>query len=44
MNSKKTSLTLEMTAALTLDIAIIFASQLYATTNMGGCLMMSPLS
>src|ERR671932_1500536 len=42
MNSKKTSLTLGMVAALTLGIAIIFASPLSATTNMGGGMMMSP--
>ncbi len=42
MNSKKTSLTLGMATALTLGIAIIFASPLSATTNMGGGLMMSP--
>jgi hypothetical protein len=42
MNSKKTSLTLGMVAALTLGIAIIFASPLSATTNMGGGTMMSP--
>ena len=36
MNSKKTSLTLGMVAALTLGIAIIFASPLSATMNMGG--------
>ena len=41
MNSKKTSLTLGMVAALTLGIAIIFASPLSATTNMGGGMMMS---
>jgi hypothetical protein len=46
MNSKKTSLTLGMVTALTLGIAIIFASPLSATTNMGGGMMMStpPLS
>ena len=46
MNSKKISLTLGMVAALTLGIAIIFASPLSATTNMGGGMMMStsPLS
>jgi hypothetical protein len=42
MNSKKTSLTLGMIAALTLGIAIIFASPLSATTSMGGGMMMSP--
>jgi hypothetical protein len=42
MNSKKTSLTLGMIAALTLGVAIIFASPLSATTNMGGGMMMSP--
>src|SRR5919205_3893089 len=42
MSSKKTSLTLGMATALTLGIAIIFASPLSATTNMGGGLMMSP--
>jgi hypothetical protein len=42
MNSKKTSLTLGMVTALTLGIAIIFASPLSATTNMGGGTMMSP--
>jgi hypothetical protein len=41
MNSKKISLTLGMVAALTLGIAIIFASSLSATTNMGGGMMMS---
>jgi len=41
MNSKKTSLTLGMAIALTLGIAIIFASPLSATTNMGGGMMMS---
>ena len=41
MNPKKTSLTLGMVAALTLGIAIIFASPLSATTNMGGGMMMS---
>ena len=45
MNSKKTSLTLGMVAALTLGIAIIFASPLSATTNMvGGMMMSSPPS
>jgi hypothetical protein len=44
MNSKKISLTLGMVAALTLGIAIIFASPLSATTNMGGGMMMSPQS
>src|SRR5918911_231846 len=41
MNSKKTSLTLGMAAALTLGIAIMFASPLSATTNMGGGMMMT---
>ena len=41
MNSRNTSLTLGMVAALTLGIAIIFASPLSATTNMGGGMMMS---
>jgi hypothetical protein len=41
MNSKKTSLTLGMATALTLGIAIMLASPLSATTNMGGG-MMSP--
>jgi hypothetical protein len=41
MNSKKTSLTLGMAVALTLGIAIMFASPLSATTNMGGGMMMS---
>jgi hypothetical protein len=41
MNSKKTSLTLGMAIALTLGIAVIFASPLSATTNMGGGMMMS---
>jgi hypothetical protein len=36
MNSKKTSLTLGMATALTLGIAIIFASPLSATMTMGG--------
>ena len=40
MNSKKTSLTLGMATALTLGIAIMFASPLSATTNMGGGVMM----
>jgi hypothetical protein len=44
MNSKKISLTLGMVAALTLGIAIIFASPLSATMNMGGGMMMSPQS
>jgi hypothetical protein len=46
LSSRKTSLTLGMVAALTLGIAIIFASPLSATTNMGGGMMMStsPLS
>jgi hypothetical protein len=43
MNSKKISLTLGMVTALTLGIAIIFASPLSATTNMGGGMMMSTL-
>jgi hypothetical protein len=42
MNSKKTSLTLGTATALTLGIAIMFASPLSATTNMGGGMMMSP--
>ena len=41
MNSKKISLTLGMVTALTLGIAIIFASPLSATTNMGSGMMMS---
>ena len=41
MNSKKTSLILGMAVALTLGIAIMFASPLSATTNMGGGMMMS---
>ena len=41
MNSKKTSLTLGMTTALTLGMAIMFASPLSATTNMGSGMMMS---
>jgi hypothetical protein len=41
MNSKKISLTLGIVTALTLGIAIIFASPLSATTNMGGGMMMS---
>jgi hypothetical protein len=41
LNSKKISLTLGMVTALTLGIAIIFASPLSATTNMGGGMMMS---
>jgi hypothetical protein len=44
MNSKKTYLTLGMATALTLGIAIMFASPLSATTNMGGGMMMSPPS
>jgi hypothetical protein len=40
-NSKNTSLTLGMVAALTLGIAIIFALPLSATTNMGDGMMMS---
>src|ERR687886_2388465 len=42
MNSRKTSLALGMATALTLGIAIIFASPLSATTNMGSGMMMSP--
>jgi hypothetical protein len=41
MNSKNSSLTLGMATALALGIAIIFASPLSATTNMGGGMMMS---
>ena len=41
MNSKKTSLTLGVAAALTLGIAIMFALPLSATTNMGGGMMMT---
>ena len=41
MYSNKTSLTLGMAAALTLGMAIMFASPLSATTNMGGGMMMS---
>ena len=41
MNSKKTSLTLGISTALTLGMAIIFASPLSATTNMGGGMMMT---
>ena len=41
MNSKKTSLTLGMATALTLGMAIMFASPLSATTNMGGGMMMT---
>ena len=40
MNSKKASSTLGMAAALTLGIAIMFASPLSATMNMGGSGMM----
>jgi len=40
MNSKNSSLTLGMATALTLGIAIMFASPLSATTNMGGGVMM----
>src|SRR5215217_8742020 len=40
-NSKNTSLTLGMVAMLTLGIAIMFASPLSATTNVGGGMMMS---
>src|SRR4051812_36519639 len=44
MNSK-TSLTLGMATALTLGIVIMFASPLYATTNIGGSgMMMNPPS
>ena len=42
MNSKKTSLILGMAVALTLGIAIMFASSLSATTNMGGGMKMPP--
>jgi hypothetical protein len=42
MNSKKTSLTLGMATVLTLGIAIMLASPLSATTNMGGGMMVSP--
>jgi hypothetical protein len=41
MNSKKISLTLGIATALTLGMAIIFASPLSATTNMGGGMMMT---
>ena len=41
MNSKNSSLTLGMATALTLGIAIMFASPLSATTNMDGGMMMS---
>ena len=41
MNSKKTSLTLGIVTALTLGMAIMFASPLSATTNMGGGMMMT---
>ena len=41
MNSKKTSLTLGIATALTLGMAIMFASPLSATTNMGGGMMMT---
>jgi hypothetical protein len=41
MNSKKTSLTLGISTALTLGMAIMFASPLSATTNMGGGMMMT---
>jgi hypothetical protein len=44
MNSKKISLTLGMVTALTLGIAIIFASPLSATTNMGGGMSTPPSS
>jgi hypothetical protein len=40
MNSKNTSLTLGIATALTLGMAIMFASPLSATTNMGGGMMM----
>jgi hypothetical protein len=42
MNSKKTSLTIGMATALTLGIAIMFASPLSATTYLDGGMMMSP--
>ena len=43
MNSKKTSLTLVIAIALTLGMAIMFASPLSATTNMGdGMTMTAP--
>jgi hypothetical protein len=41
MNSNKTFLTLGIATALTLGIAIMFASPLSATTSMGGGMMMS---
>ena len=41
MNSKKTSLTLGISTALTVGMAIMFASPLSATTNMGGGMMMT---
>jgi hypothetical protein len=41
MNSKKTSLTLGIVTALTLGMAIMFASPLSATTNMGDGMMMT---
>jgi len=41
MNSKKTSLTLGIATALTLGMAIMFASPLSATTNMGDGMMMT---
>ena len=41
MNSKKTSLTLVIAIALTLGMAIMFASPLSATTNMGDGMMMT---
>ena len=41
LSPNKTSVTLGMVTALTLAIAIIFASPLSATTNMGGDMMMS---
>ena len=41
MNSEKTSLTLGISTALTLGMAIMFASPLSATTNMGGGMMMT---
>ena len=41
MNPKKTSLTLVIAIALTLGMAIMFASPLSATTNMGDGMMMT---
>jgi hypothetical protein len=41
MNSKKTSLTLAIATALTLGMAIMFASSLSATTNLGDGMMMT---